>query len=82
MSGVVVVTTAQLHSAKPERRICADSYPARAVSGIRDYKDLWQWFRLEMRKTKAIHHQIWKMELDWGVTRINQAFRKHMKNLS
>ena len=26
--GVVVITTAQIHSAKPELRFCAGSYPA------------------------------------------------------
>ena len=47
--GVVVITTAQLHSTKPELRFCADSNPARGVSEIRDGEDLWQWSRLEIR---------------------------------
>ena len=34
--GVVVVTTAQLHSTKPELRFCAGSNPAHAVSEIRN----------------------------------------------
>ena len=38
--GVVVITTAQLHSTKPELRFCADSNPARGVSEFRDGKDL------------------------------------------
>ena len=38
--GVVVVTTAQLHSAKPGLRFCAGSGPARGVSEIRDGEDL------------------------------------------
>ena len=38
--GVVVITTAQLHSAKPELRFCAGSNPARGVSEIRDGEDL------------------------------------------
>ena len=38
--GVVVITTAQLHSTKPELRFCADSNPARGVSEIRDGEDL------------------------------------------
>ena len=45
----VVITTAQLHSTKPELRFCAGSNPARGVSEIRDGKDLWQWSRLEIR---------------------------------
>ena len=39
--GVVFITTAQLHSTKPELRICAGSNPARGVSDIRDGEDLW-----------------------------------------
>ena len=35
--GVVVITTAQLHSTKPELRFCASSNP---VSEIRDGEDL------------------------------------------
>ena len=38
--GVVVITTAQLHSTKPELRFCAGSNPARAVSEIRDGEDI------------------------------------------
>ena len=38
--GVVVITTAQLHSPKPELRFCAGSNPARGVSEIRDGEDL------------------------------------------
>ena len=38
--GVVVITTAQLHSIKPELRFCAGSNPARNVSDIRDGDDL------------------------------------------
>ena len=43
------VTTAQLHSTKPELRFCAGSNPARGVTKIRDGEDLWQWSRLEIR---------------------------------
>ena len=39
-NGEVVITTAQLHSAKPELRFCAGSSPAREVSEIRDGEDL------------------------------------------
>ena len=38
--GVVVITTAQLHSTKPELRLCADLIPARGVSEFRDGEDL------------------------------------------
>ena len=56
--GVVVITTAQLHSSKPVHRFCAGS------AEIRDAEDLWQWSRLEIRlrlssvnhTTKTIHH--------------------------
>ena len=47
--GLVVITTAQLHLAKPQLRFCAGSNPARSVSEIQDREDLWQWFRLEIR---------------------------------
>ena len=47
--GVVVITTAQLHSTKPELRFCAGSNLPRGVSEIRDGEDLWQWSRLELR---------------------------------
>ena len=36
--GVVVITTAQLHSTKPEFRFCTGSNPARSVSEICDYE--------------------------------------------
>ena len=38
--GAVVITTAQLHSTKPELRFCAGSNPACGVSEIRDGEDL------------------------------------------
>ena len=38
--GVVVITSAQLYSTKPELRFCAGSNPARGVLEIRDGKDL------------------------------------------
>ena len=37
---VVVITTAQFHSTKPELRFCAGSNPAGGVSEIHDGKDL------------------------------------------
>ena len=37
---IVVITTAQLHSTKPELRFCKGSMPARGVSEIRDGEDL------------------------------------------
>ena len=38
--GVVVITTTQLPSTKPELRFCAGSIPACDVSEIRDNEDL------------------------------------------
>ena len=38
--GVVVITTAKLHSTKTELRLCAGSNPAYCVSEIRDGEDL------------------------------------------
>ena len=38
--GVVVITTAQLHSTKPELRFCTGSNPVHGVSEIRDSEDL------------------------------------------
>ena len=38
--GVVVITTTQLHSTKPEFRFCAGSNPAHGMSEIRDGEDL------------------------------------------
>ena len=38
--GVVVITTAQLHSTNPKLRLCAGSNPARDVSEIRDGENL------------------------------------------
>ena len=47
--GVVVISTAQLHSAKPELRFCAGSNLARGVLEICDGENHWQWSRLEIR---------------------------------
>ena len=44
-----IITTAQLHSTKPELRFCAGSNPARVVSEFPDGEDLWHWSRLEIR---------------------------------
>ena len=48
--GVVVITTAQLHSTKPELRFCPDPNPACGALEIRNGENLWQWSRLEMAK--------------------------------
>ena len=40
LHGVVVITTAQLHSTKPELRFCTGSYPAHSMSEICDGEDL------------------------------------------
>ena len=47
--GVVVISTAQLYSTKPELRFCACSNPARGVSEIHECEDPWQWYWLEIR---------------------------------
>ena len=47
--GVVVITTAHLHSTKPELRLCAGWNPACGISEICNGEDLWQWTRLEIR---------------------------------
>ena len=52
--GVVVITTAQLHSTKPELRSCAGSNPACNMLEIRNGEDLWQWSWLEI-KLNAFH---------------------------
>ena len=38
--GIVVITTAQLHSTKPELRFCTGSSPACSMSDIKDSEDL------------------------------------------
>ena len=40
LRGVVVITTAQLHSTQPEIRFCAGSNPAHGMPQIRDGEDL------------------------------------------
>ena len=47
--GLVVITTAQLHSIKPKIRFCVGSNPACGVSQICNGEDLWQWSQLEIR---------------------------------
>ena len=47
--GVVVITAAQLHSVKSELRPYVGSSPVCGVLEIRNGKDLWQWFRLEIK---------------------------------
>ena len=47
--GVVVITTAQLHSTKPKLRFCAGSNPARGMSELHNGEDPWQWSQLEIR---------------------------------
>ena len=57
--GAVVITTAQLHSTKPELRFCAGSNPACDMSAICDVEDHGQWFWLEIR----INTYIWSIIL-------------------
>ena len=47
--GVVLITSAQLYSTKPEIRFCTDSNLAHNMLKIRDGMDLWQWFLLEIK---------------------------------
>ena len=49
LNGVVVISTAQLHSTKSELRFCAGSNLACSMSVIRDGEDLWQRSQLEIR---------------------------------
>ena len=49
LCGLVVITTPQLHSTKPELRFFAGSNPAHGVSEIRDGEDLWQFSCMETR---------------------------------
>ena len=56
-AGVMVITTAQLHSTKPELRFCAGSNLASGVSEIRDGEDLWQWSWLEIRLNAFLNYK-------------------------
>ena len=47
--GVVAITTAQLHSTKPELSFCTGSNPACGMSEIGDGEDLWQCSWLEIK---------------------------------
>ena len=60
---VVVITTVQLKSTKPELRFSQIQTSPRGVSDIRDSEDLRQLTRLEIRlnvfcNTKATHHHL------------------------
>ena len=46
--GVVVIITAQHHSAKLEPRLCVGLSPVCSVSKICDVENLWQWSGLEI----------------------------------
>ena len=43
-----IMSTAQLHSTKPELKFCVVSNPARGVVEIRDGENLWQWSQLKI----------------------------------
>ena len=45
-SGVMVITTPQLHSTKAELRFCADLNPAHNMLEIHNSESLWQWSQL------------------------------------
>ena len=55
---VVVNTTTQLHSTKPELRFCAGSNSAYDMLEICDGEDLWQWSRLEIKLHTFCHSAI------------------------
>ena len=78
--GVVVITTAQLHSTKPELRLCAGSNPARGVSEIRDGEDLWQWSQLEIRLNAFCQSTI--PQKQFIIIIIMIKYEKHEKYLS
>ena len=42
-------TTAQLHSIKPDFRFCADLFPPRCVSEIRDGEDIWRCLEIKLK---------------------------------
>ena len=56
--GVVVITTAQLHSTKPGLRFWAGSNPARGVLEICNGADLWQCSQLKIRLNTFIRSTI------------------------
>ena len=69
IGSVMVLTTAQYHSTKPELRFCTGSNPARGGSEICNDEVLWQWspagnktkgLFLINHTTKKIHHLIKK----------------------
>ena len=53
--GVVVITTAQLHSPKPELRFWTGLYTARGVLEIRDGEDEWSWLETTLFIVQLFH---------------------------
>ena len=75
---VVVITTAQLHSNKPELRFCAGSNPAHGVSQIGDGKDLWQWSRLETRLNTWCRSTVPQKQFIIIIKQLNRLFVKKL----
>ena len=83
--GVVFITTAQLHSTKPEVRFCTDTNPASDVSEIRDGDDIWQSPQLKIslntffcnnttKTTHHLHHPLHHLHLYSKVTERSSSF--------
>ena len=60
---MVVTTTAQLYSTKPELRLHAGSTPARGMSEVRDGEEQWFWLEITLNAfcwstilQKTFHH--------------------------
>ena len=70
--GVVVITTAQFHSTKPEIMFCAGSNPSCGVLEIRGGEDLWQWSRLEIRINASRRSTIPKSNLSSSSSSIHR----------
>ena len=75
---VVVITTAQLHSAKPEFRFCAGSNPAHGLSEIRDGEYLRQWSWLKIRLNAFLRSTIPQKQFMIIITKQFFSFLKHI----
>ena len=64
--GVVVITIAQLHSAKPELSFCTGPNPTCGAWKIRNGEDLWQWPQLEIRLITFCQPTIPQKQINWN----------------
>ena len=80
--GVVVITTAQLHSTKPELRFCVGSNPAGSVSEIRDGEDLLQWSRLKIRLNAFRQSTILQKQLIIMINQMSFCKPNHMQKVN